>query len=618
MSDLNEPTIPPRGAMDVLQQSFSLLSRSAKRRLPVLALIQIALALMDLFGVLLITLVGVLAVADLSQQSTLPLYFQWITVWLEELGLNFRDAALLIAVIAAAFLVTKNILSAWFSRRSFLFLARQQTMVSTNLAGSLFGQPLTVITQRHSMATAYALIQGPANAIVGALGSAVVLVSESILVITFVVVLFVVDPVVTIAAVLFLSGLALALQRFLGSWATRIGLVTAQTLVAGNTLIQDTINSYREIYVSNRMGPRVRKIQELIQAGSRASADSAFLVQIPKFVFESALILGAVLLAVSQLALSDTTAAVATLLLFIAAGTRVVPSLMKIQSALINIRGAAGGSQETFAVVRQLEAVAPEKTLISLMPRELKSKFVPSISCHEVSYTYPGGLKPALDQISLDVSSGRTLAFAGLTGSGKSTLADVILGVIEPSNGNVFLGGISPRSAISVWPGSIAYVPQHVMISHGSIRDNVALGMDSGDIDDSEVWKALEAALLSDLVQDRPKALDAPVGEQGIKLSGGQRQRLGLARALYTKPKLLILDEATSALDATTERAITETIGRLQGDVTVVMIAHRLASIREFNEIVYLNDGKIEGRGSFDELRLSVPAFKEQAHLLGL
>jgi len=573
---------------------------------------------MDLFGVLLIALVGVLAVADLSQQTTLPLYFQWIAVWIEKFDLNFRDAALIIAVVAAAFLVTKNILSAFFSRKAYLFLARQQATVSSNLASTLFGQPLNVITQRHSMATAYALIQGPANAIVGALGSAVVLVSESILVITFIVVLFIVDPVVTIAAVLFLSGLALALQRFLGSWATRIGLVTAQTLVAGNTLIQDTINSYREIYVSDRMSQRLRRIQDLILAGSRASADSAFLIQIPKFVFESALILGAVLLAVSQLALSDTTAAVATLMLFIAAGTRVVPSLLKIQSALINIRGAAGGSQETFAVVKQLEAVAPDTDLVRTMPREINSDFVPTVSCHEMSYTYPGGLKPALDGIRLDVGPGCTLALAGPTGSGKSTLADLILGVIEPSGGNVLLGGLSPRHAISNWPGTIAYVPQHVLISHGSIRDNVALGMDPEDIDDSEVWKALEAASLSDLVQDRPKALDAPVGEQGIKLSGGQRQRLGLARALYTQPKLLILDEATSALDATTERAITDTISRLQGAVTVVMIAHRLATIRDFDEIVYLNEGKIEGRGSFDELRSSVPAFKEQAHLLGL
>jgi ABC-type multidrug transport system fused ATPase/permease subunit len=219
---------------------------------------------------------------------------------------------------------------------------------------------------------------------------------------------------------------------------------------------------------------------------------------------------------------------------------------------------------------------------------------------------------------SVSVTAGKSLALVGSTGAGKSTLADVILGVIEPELGSVTISGVDPRSAVAQWPGAVAYVPQTVGLTEGTIRDNVALGLPELAVDDTMVWEALERAHLASFLRDTREGLDTIVGERGVRLSGGQRQRLGIARALYTRPRLLVLDEATSALDAETEQAITQTLRELEGEVTTITIAHRLATIRFADQVVFMRHGVIEARGTFEEVRASTPDFERQAHLLGL
>ena len=206
----------------------------------------------------------------------------------------------------------------------------------------------------------------------------------------------------------------------------------------------------------------------------------------------------------------------------------------------------------------------------------------------------------------------------GSTGAGKSSLADVILGVMAPQSGTVLISGESPREAISRWPGAISYVPQTVSLVHGSIRENVALGLPPDVIDDELAWEALERAHLAEFLRENREGLDTKIGERGFRLSGGQRQRLGLARALYTRPKLLVLDEATSALDAETEQSIIQTLSELEGEVTTVTVAHRLATVRQADVLLYMQDGVIVATGTFAEVRAQVPDFDRQAALLGL
>jgi len=195
---------------------------------------------------------------------------------------------------------------------------------------------------------------------------------------------------------------------------------------------------------------------------------------------------------------------------------------------------------------------------------------------------------------------------------------DVLLGVIEPDLGHVRIGGMPPSEASSVFPGAIAYVPQDVAVIEGSVRDNVALGVPTELVDEDAVWEALGRASIDEMLRTGREGLETRVGENGIRLSGGQRQRLGLARALYARPRLLVLDEATSALDVVTEQSINSALIRLEGEVTLIVIAHRLATIRHCRKVAYLDKGLLKAVGSFGEVRAKQPDFDKQAGLSGL
>ena len=246
------------------------------------------------------------------------------------------------------------------------------------------------------------------------------------------------------------------------------------------------------------------------------------------------------------------------------------------------------------------------------------SNCVLEVAVRDLKVDYPGSDAPALNGISFTLPPGGALAVVGPSGGGKSTLADAILGVVEPSSGSVRIGGLSPGQFVRRYPGLVAYVPQSVALVSGSVRDNVALGLSQDEIDDDQVWAALRRAHLADYLAGARHGLDTEVGERGVQLSGGERQRLGIARALYTDPRLLVMDEATSALDAETENLVTQTIEELESDVTTITIAHRLATVRRADTVIYLDRGRLLAQGTFEEVRSAVPRFDHQANLLGL
>jgi ABC-type multidrug transport system fused ATPase/permease subunit len=244
--------------------------------------------------------------------------------------------------------------------------------------------------------------------------------------------------------------------------------------------------------------------------------------------------------------------------------------------------------------------------------------FSAEVELSSVSFRYPNQEDMAIQNVSVKLSTGKVFAIVGSSGAGKTTLVDLLLGVLEPESGKVRISGQEPSDVVQQWPGAIAYVPQDVIISNGSIRENVALGYPMSSATDSLVWKAIETAQLRPFVESLSNGLDTSVGDRGTRISGGQRQRLGIARAMFTQPKLLVLDEATSALDGQTEKEIINSIASLRGQVTVLVVAHRLATVRMVDQLIYMDQGKIVDIGSFDEVRARVPDFDSQAKLMGL
>jgi ABC-type multidrug transport system fused ATPase/permease subunit len=246
-----------------------------------------------------------------------------------------------------------------------------------------------------------------------------------------------------------------------------------------------------------------------------------------------------------------------------------------------------------------------------------KKTFSPVIQVKSINFAYPETKDLTIKNLSMSIPSGSHLGIVGVSGSGKSTLVDLLLGVIEPQTGNILISAETPRKAIEMFPGLISYVPQEVFISSTSIANNVALGFKESEISIERVKALLSMCGLQEDFKSLKLSLDSQIGGNNRQLSGGQRQKLGLARALYTNPKILVLDEFSSALDAASERELTKLIKRLGDGITIVQIAHRLSSVKDCDQLIYLESGEIRASGTFDELRSQVREFNAQAQLMG-
>ena len=604
----------------VVRASLRLLGRRDRRLLALAAAIQMATSLLDLVGVVLLGMVGSLAVsASSGQPPPAP-----ITKALSHLGLTGLSTSVLIAGLsgaAAVLLLTKSVLSPLLITRSMRFLARREATVSAGLAASLFSQPLTFIQQRSSQQTAFALFRGVNAATTQVLGQSVIAAAESALLAVLLAVLFAVNP---LAAVAFFGLLSVGMQRMLGHRAAAFRARSRKADIASLVTVQEAVGAYREITVADRRALYVDQIGRLRARSAEAATSSQIVAMMPKYLVEAALILGAAALAAVLFTSQPIGVAAGTFAIFLAAATRIMPALLRLQSAALAMRGAAGEAAPTFALADALgysgvetHRESPRGSTYAPQPDGYPD-FAPTISLRDVTFTYPSSEGPALGGVSVDISAGHSLALVGPSGAGKSTLADVILGVLTPQEGNVTVGGLPPGEAVRRWPGGIGYVPQDVTLSNDSLRANVALGIPGEFVDEDAVWDALRMAHLDDFVRALPEGLDTQIGERGLRLSGGQRQRLGIARALFSRPRLLVLDEATSALDAETERAITAMLDELGDTVTTVVVAHRLSTVRHCDLVAYLEDGRILAAGTFTDVRALVPALERQATLMGL
>lgn len=612
-----------RTIVESVRASLQLLTNKDRRKFMLASAAQMTLSLLDLAGVALIGAIGAVAVSGFSPTS-LPGPVQDLR---DSTGLTASQLIGVLAASAVVLLVTKTVLSAFITRKMFRFLAYRQADVAARLARSLLARPLLEVQRWSTSEVLYALTGGVAAAVTNLLGAALIIVTEVALFVLIGVGLLIVDPLLTISAAVYFVIIVVILQVLLGRASARNAAIQAERGMSTITTISEALTTYRETTVLDRRAFYVDRFNTLTKQGAHAGSTNAFLAEIPKYVLETALVIGAFLLAIIQFLTKDLAAAAATVALFLAAGFRIVPALLRLQGAGITIRSAAAAARKTFELAfffgltdgQAPRALSPQEALrIRERLAAGHPEFQGSVQVESVTVTYPGAPEPALQAVDMQLAPGKSVALVGATGAGKSTLADVILGVVSPDEGAVFVDGLDPREAIHRWPGAIAYVPQAVGLADGTIRDNVALGLPREAIDDEMAWEALERAHLARFLRERREGLDTLVGERGVRLSGGQRQRLGIARALYSRPRLLVLDEATSALDAETEMAITATLRELEGEVSTITIAHRLATIRFADEVIFLRRGAVEARGSFDEVRSAVPDFDRQAQLLGL
>jgi ABC-type multidrug transport system fused ATPase/permease subunit len=574
------------------------------------------MGLLDLLGVIAIGLLGALSVTGL--QSRQP--SGQVASALEILGIenfSFQAQATFLGVGSVALLVGRTILSIVFTRKILFFLSRRGAKISADLIAKLLSQPLLTVQARTTQETLYSVTSGVSLITLQVLATSVVLLSDISLLIIMATGLFIVDPLTSIGTFSIFFFISLFLYKFMHVRASVLGEKSADLNIKSNEKIVEVFGSYRESVVRNRRDYYAREIGKLRFSLADASAETGFLPYVSKFVIESSVVLGALLIGAAQFVLQDAMQAVSTLSIFLAAGTRIAPAVLRIQQGTIQIKNSLGAAMPTLDLIEMLDKVNLELNVNDRLDI-VHSGFNAGIKVNNISASYPGMSLPALSQISFEISAGESVAVVGESGAGKTTLIDVLLGVLNTDSGSVAISGLAPAETVTRWPGAIAYVPQDVAIAAGTFRENVALGYPAEEATDELVMRALKIAHLDEYVNSLPNGIDTEVGERGARISGGQRQRLGIARAMFTQPHLLVLDEATSALDGETEANISESISALRGSTTILMIAHRLSTVRNADKIIYLSQGKIIAMGSFEHLRSVVPDFDRQAKLMGL
>lgn len=597
-------------------RSTRVLSRKDKQKIFFVVMFQSFLGLLDLAGVAAIGVLGSLAVRGVSSQGPGD-RVEAVLTFLQLAEQSFQTQAAVLGCIAASLLIARTILSVIFTRRTLYFLSRRGARISSSLISKLLSQDLLTIQKRTTQETLYAVTRGVDSITLGVIGITVTLISDVSLLIILALGLLIVDPTIAIGTVAVFACIGWVLYRLLNKSAKRLGLEESKLTIANNEKIVEVLNSYRESVVRNRRYFYAKEIEKTRFKLANTLADIAFLPSISKYVIESTVVLGTLVISASQFLLQDASRAVATLAIFMAASTRIAPAVMRIQQGAIGIRQSLGSAEPTLDLIESLEGVQENPAASTNLELEHHG-FIPTIELINLSLTYPNKVTPALDGISLKIESGTFVALVGPSGAGKTSLVDVLLGVLRESSGTVLISGKLPLDSIAEWPGAIAYVPQDVSMSSGSIKENITLGFPDVSENLDLIFDALKLAQLLDFTKSLPQGLETQVGERGTKLSGGQRQRLGIARAMFTKPKLLVLDEATSALDGQTESDISNSILDLKGSSTVVMIAHRLSTVRYADLVVYMDRGQIVAQGSFDEVRARVPNFEKQAQLMGL
>ena len=605
-----------RWRVSTIGRSMRVLSRNDQKKVVAVAILQICMGALDLLGVVAIGILGALSVTGLQSHkpgdrvsSTLKL--------LHISGSTFQTQAIILGVGAVVLLVGRTILSIFFTRRILFFLSRRGAKISSNLISRLLAKPLLTVQAKTTQETLYAVTRGVELIVLQVLATSVVLISDLSLLLIMALGLFVVDPTTAIGTFMVFSLIGHLLYRFMHVRAGSLGVRSSSLNIASNEKIVEVFGSYRESVVRNRRDYYAREIGKLRFALADTTAEINFLPYVSKYVIETTVVLGALLLGAAQFILQDATHAVATLAIFLAAGTRIAPAVLRVQQGSIMIRGSLGAAAPTLDLI-DLLGISPMIENVDDAVDIDHEGFQSEIQVIGASLTYPNKTSPAISNISLSIPSGVSVAFVGPSGAGKTTIIDVLLGVLNPDVGSVLISGLPPLLAVSKWPGAVSYVPQDVVISAGTIRENVALGYPLEAVTDELVTSALKVAHLDKFVAGLPEGVDTQVGERGAKISGGQRQRLGIARAMFTRPHLLVLDEATSSLDGETEASISEAIHALRGSTTVVMIAHRLSTVKNADIVVYLSEGKIMAKGTFEEVRSAVPDFDRQAKLMGL
>ena len=588
-----------------INQSWQMLDFREKRKFVFATFFQSILSFLDLMGVVSLSLTTYIFV-----NNKIPNFKQ--LAFMNSINPNVIAFA---CVAFTIFLFTcKGLLAPALYSRNMIFLTKVSVKISLTICRKFFSKPITFVKKNSSQESAYALSQGVTSAINEILGSAIILISEAVLLLALVAVMFFSNWLLSILNIIIFGTSLFILNRQVGDRQFKNTKSRIDAILSGNSLIVSLVSAHRELMVLGKQDFFLNEFEKLRRTESTGASKGQVLNVIPKYVFEITFYLGAGGILLFLYFFAEPEYAFMLFVLFIASGSRILPSILRIQAALSNIRANEALSLKTFSLISELDS--EEYQIVYNEPLRFYSESENLLRISNLRFSYASNPNWELSIDKLVLPRGSKIAVVGSSGSGKSTLIDLLLGVLKPDSGEIHFN--DNLIDMNLMMKNVAYMPQDITIFNRTIRENIALGTLPDEIDDLLVKECIRMAGLEGLIDSSSMGIHEVIGENGSTLSGGQKQRLGFARVMYQQPDLLVMDESTSSLDSESEFAISETINSLKIDLSVISVAHRLSTIQNFDLLLYMENGKIEAVGTFDEVRRKSVTFNSQASRMGL
>jgi ABC-type multidrug transport system fused ATPase/permease subunit len=523
----------------------------------------------------------------------------------------------ILAAIIIGLFVFKSLLNVALTGWAVFFVAKIESRAAKRISEIRFNGSLADSRKYSLEEMMFAVTTGTSSAFNSLLYSVNSIFSEGVLFVSLIVMgLLFVDSSATLIALLYFGIVAITIQYFIGSVTLRAQSENYQSSIKLTTSISNLLAVFRELTVSGKKGKYVGDIHSAKTKATNSAAKSGFVATLPRHIIENALIIGVALFLLAQVSSGDLASSAGKIGVFLAGAFRLTTALLPLQASFLAIKAAIPLAKIAQDILRELPELVERETK-SLNSSEPINHIEQPIGAvfEDVTFSYPDSPAPALVNLNFTIEPGSQTALMGPSGAGKSTIADMLCLLLSPTSGHVFQITNSSKLESSVG-GRVSYVPQKPGMISGTILENVALGVEPEGVDRDEVISALESAHLGSLIKELPEGIDTSLGKLKDSLSGGQMQRLGLARAIYSKPNLLVMDEATSALDAESESEIQKTLEEMRGRVTVVVIAHRLNTIQHADKVILLEEGKVTDSGTFKELIARNPSVEKVVDLM--
>ncbi len=510
-----------------------------------------------------------------------------------------NDFLIFLALCLLGTFILKNIVLLGFYYVQARFVKTNEALMASRLLDSYLKGAYSLHLTRNSAEFIRNITSSVAAVFSTVIMGFINLASEFILIIALATVLLLAEPTLTLGAALILGSAVAVFFAFSKSRFAAWGVQEQQANKKILQSLQQGFHSIKEVKILGRQNFILESFKTPRMELARVLTRNYTMMTAPRLWVETVTVTTVLLVVVFILSSGGGSAKIlSALTLFAAAAFRMIPSMNRIIIALNGIKNGAHAVNLVYDDIQNFQGNLDEEPDDDGQPLP----FTESISVEGVSFRYPEGEGSVLKDIDLVLPKGQSLGLVGPSGSGKTTLIDIVLGLLTPDTGRVAVDGTGIAEATRAWRRQIGYVPQSIYIIDDTLRRNVAFGLDDDEIDKTKIQKAIRLAQLEDLVRELPDGLETRLGEQGVRLSGGQRQRVGIARALYRDPEVLILDEATSSLDAETEHEINNAIERLRGEKTLIIIAHRLSTVRKCQNLAFIRDGRLIDTGTFDEL----------------